>query len=276
MAIYRTIQMSFWTDTKVLEDFEPDDKFLFLYFLTNPHTNLAGCYEIGFSQMLFETGYSKDKIKKIIERLENVLKVIRYDYETKELLIVNWYRHNWTSSEKFRKPLLAEIEKVKNNTFRDYLSDLYNGIDTVLNTNRYGMDRVSDSDGIGMDTTDMFCSVTDTVSNTNTVKDIKHKYGEYNHVLLTDRQYDKLVSDYGEQSVLAGIENVDRYIQKTGKKYKDHNLVLRDWGIKTPKLEKPKQKQPETKQDDDEEMSDEEWLELQRKLAEQENEIHTV
>lgn len=260
MAIYRNIQMSFWTDTKVIEDFEPDDKFLFLYFLTNPHTNLAGCYEIGLSQMLFETGYAKDKIKEIIERLEKTLKVIRYDYNTKELLIVNWYKHNWTASGKFRKPLWIEIERIKNTDFREYLTDLFNGIDTVLSEDGYGIDTVSEGEGIGIDTTDSFCSVS-LVSDTDTVspkkeKEKKHKYGEYNHVLLTDTEYDRLVSDYGEQAVLDGIKNVDEYCQEHGKSYKDYNLTLRKWGITAPKITKTK---PPEKPPDEEELVGDDW-----------------
>ena len=67
----------------------------------------------------------------------------------------------------------------------------------------------------------------------------KHKYGEFNHVLLTDDQYRKLVEDYGKAAVLEGIRNVDEYCQEHGKTYKDYNLTLRKWGIKTPKLKKP-------------------------------------
>ena len=70
---------------------------------------------------------------------------------------------------------------------------------------------------------------------------IKHKYGDYSHVRLTDDEYKRLVADYGEDALIAGIKNVDEYCQKKGKTYKDYNLVLRDWGIKSPKLIKPKE-----------------------------------
>lgn len=65
----------------------------------------------------------------------------------------------------------------------------------------------------------------------------KHKYGEYNHVLLSDDEYNRLIRDYGEKAVKDGIKNVDEYCQQYGKSYKDYNLTLRKWGIKSPKLE---------------------------------------
>jgi hypothetical protein len=41
MAIYRTIHISFWTDTKVAVDFTPKERYFYLYLLTNPHTNIS-------------------------------------------------------------------------------------------------------------------------------------------------------------------------------------------------------------------------------------------
>ena len=57
MATYRQIYISFWSDTKVCDDFSPEDKYFYIYLLTNPHTNICGCYEISSSQMAQELGY---------------------------------------------------------------------------------------------------------------------------------------------------------------------------------------------------------------------------
>lgn len=68
----------------------------------------------------------------------------------------------------------------------------------------------------------------------------KHKYGEYQHVLLTDRQFEKLVNDYGEFEVHNAIKFLDEYIQMKGYKAKDHNLALRKWVFKAVEEEKNK------------------------------------
>lgn len=57
----------------------------------------------------------------------------------------------------------------------------------------------------------------------------KHKYGEYNHVLLTDEQYSKLIDDYSETIVKEYIRKVDEYCQQYGKSYHDYNLTIRKW-----------------------------------------------
>lgn len=149
MAIYRNIQMAFWTDSKVIDDFTPEDKFFYLYLLTNPHTNLCGAYEISVKQMSDETGYSRDTVVKLLKRFAEVHKVAYYSQDTKELLVLNWHKYNWTASEKFRKPLLKEINSVKNDNFKGYLLDLFSGTDTVSIPYPYGSDTtvtVSDTD----------------------------------------------------------------------------------------------------------------------------------
>lgn len=60
-------------------------------------------------------------------------------------------------------------------------------------------------------------------------KPTRHKYGEYNHVLLTDEQYSKLIADYSEQIVRDYIRRVDEYCQQYGKSYNDYNLTIRNW-----------------------------------------------
>lgn len=59
-------------------------------------------------------------------------------------------------------------------------------------------------------------------------KQTKHKYGEYHHVLLDDNQYEHLKELYGED--LEGhIKILDEYLETSGKKYKNHSLVIQKW-----------------------------------------------
>lgn len=167
MALYRNIHLSFWQDTKVTDDFTPEDRYFYLYLLTNPHTNLCGCYEISVKQMANEMGYDVKKVNKLIDRFSSFHNLIRYSQTVRELLIFHWSKYNWTSSEKFRKPLLQEIQNVKTDSFREYLSKLFNGENV-----KYGIDTVSGKEKHGIytnciDTTDTVTvtdSITDTVS----------------------------------------------------------------------------------------------------------------
>lgn len=62
--------------------------------------------------------------------------------------------------------------------------------------------------------------------NTNTQS--KHKYGEFKHVLLTDKEHTHLLDLYGN-SLDEHIKILDEYIETSGKKYKNHSLVIQKW-----------------------------------------------
>lgn len=57
----------------------------------------------------------------------------------------------------------------------------------------------------------------------------KHKHGEYNHVLLTDEQYEKLCQDLGEDKAEEYIRRLDEYIEMKGVRYKNHYLTIKNW-----------------------------------------------
>ena len=240
MAIYRSVQMSFWTDSKVVDNFTPEDRYFYLYLLTNPHTNLCGCYELSLRQVSNETGYKEDVIKRLIKRMQEEHKVIVYDSETKEILLINWNRFNWTNSEKFRKPLWKEIERVKKPEFKSYLSDLFKGIDTVSIPYPYGSDTsvtVTVTDTVTVSDTD-----TDTVTVINQKKK-KESYGDHGLVKLTIDEHDKLVRDYGAETAKEAIDFLDSYIADKGYKSKSNYDAIKRWVINAVRERKGKQEQ---------------------------------
>lgn len=229
MAIYRNIQMSFWTDSKIIDDFTPDERYFYLYLLTNPHTNLIGCYEISTKHIADETGYTKEKVDKLITKLSKDHKVIVYSKESKEMLLVNWHKYNWTQSEKLRKLLSKEIDGVKNVDFKAFLTDLYNGIDTVSIPHQYGMDTtvtVTVTDTVSVTDTDTDKSLTE---NSKGMKEEKHKRGNYGHVLLSDKDIEALTRNHGEADTQAAIDYLDAYIEEKNYKSKNHKSTIERW-----------------------------------------------
>lgn len=67
----------------------------------------------------------------------------------------------------------------------------------------------------------------------------KRPRGAHKIIRLTDVEYSRLVSDFGQTEVDRVIAYVDEYAQMNGKRYKDWNLALRKasregWGLKQP------------------------------------------
>ncbi len=57
----------------------------------------------------------------------------------------------------------------------------------------------------------------------------KKKYGEYKHVMLTDKEYATLCTDYGEDKTKAAITYLDEYVEMKGYRAKSHYLCMRKW-----------------------------------------------
>ena len=249
MAVYRNISMDFWTDSKVVDDFTPEDRYFHIYLLTNPHTNLCGCYEVSLKQIANETGYNTDTVLRLLDRFQTVHQTLEYCKATKEVLILNWYKYNWTASPKLDKPLLKDIETIKNDKFREYVGQLYNKREPAI-PYRYPIDT----------TVSVSVSVTDTVTVADTVEEVKkkpvfRKHGEYGWVQLTDEQYKRLIDDLGETETNRCITYIDESAQGNGNKnkWKDWNLVVRrchreGWGLKQGFAEK-KAKYPKPSMD---------------------------
>lgn len=224
MAVYRQVYMSFWTDPKIEEEFTPEDKYFYLYLLTNPYTNIAGCYEIGYKQMARGTGYNEDTVKRLIDRLKKVHQVIDYNEQNKEVLIINWHKYNWSRSDNLLTGVAAAINNVKTPEFADFLRGMSDGVERVY---RGSTDPIQTSVSV---------TVTDTVT-VNKAK--KKKYGEYQHVLLTDSEYEKLKERF-PKTFEDKIREMDEAIELKGYKYKSHYLAILKWARENKTEENPK------------------------------------
>lgn len=61
-------------------------------------------------------------------------------------------------------------------------------------------------------------------------KPVKHKYGEYKNVLLTDDELEKLKAEYSDWE--DRIERLSSYVASHGKSYKSHYATIRNWARK--------------------------------------------
>lgn len=271
MARYRSVYISFWTDSKVVDDFTPEDKYFYLYLMTNPHTNLCGCYELSLKQASDETGYSKETIVKLLDRMENIHDVIKYCKETKEILILNWRKYNWTKSPDFQKPLIKEIESVKNAEFSTFLHDCIDGLGTVSRRSQDGVGTtvsvtVSDSetDNKNSDTIKEIVVYLNSVCGTNykptADKTKKHINARISEGYVLD-DFKKVIDVKHDEWENTEWEKFLRPETLFGTKFEGYlNQVP-----KKKEISKQEDTQEEPIEEDDEEWSDERWEEEFRK-----------
>lgn len=91
---FRIVRLSFWNDEKIVEQFSAEDRYFFLYLLTNPHSTQLGIYPLVRKTAAYELGYSVEAVAVLLDRFENRYDLIKYSQETGEVAVKNFLVHN--------------------------------------------------------------------------------------------------------------------------------------------------------------------------------------
>lgn len=142
MSKKRMIDTRFWIDDYI-SNLDPSEKLLFLYFLTNPYTDICGVYEIPLKHVALESGLDREMVLKILDRFSRDGKIF---YENGWVAIKNFTKHQQKNPKveigisiglsKAPKILLERVHK-------DY--DTLSHLNLNLNSNSKIATKVADS-----------------------------------------------------------------------------------------------------------------------------------
>ncbi len=93
MAKERIVNTKFWTDDYVA-GLTSNEKLLFLYFITNTHTDISGIYELPFKYISFETAVNEVEVTEIISKFEADGKLIYRNGWMRVINFANYQRNN--------------------------------------------------------------------------------------------------------------------------------------------------------------------------------------
>ncbi len=190
---------------------------------------MAGKQNNGGVFMLNERiAYTDDMLATLFRRPINIVRLALNTFEQFGMIEIvnnaytlpNWEKHqNVESLDKIREQ--GRIRVAKHRERQKLLSDSNNcnvtSNVTVTECNDIDIDKDKELD---ID-----------INKKKIDKPVRHKYGEYKNVLLTDEDIEKLKtefpSDYQER-----IERLSGYIASTGKSYKNHLATIRNWARK--------------------------------------------
>lgn len=141
MSKYRQVQVSFWQDAFVL-DLTPEEKYFYIYLMTNSKSSQIGIYELPKRIIETETGYNRETVEKLLQRFVDYGK-IEYHEPTKEIYIKNWAKYNWNNSPKVVARVQAELNEVKHEPFAQKYWEMAQKIKTDKVTIQYA--RATDS-----------------------------------------------------------------------------------------------------------------------------------
>ena len=81
-----------------------------------------------------------------------------------------------------------------------------------------------------------------TSADTDITEPAKNAYGEFQNVMMTTAEFEKLVQAEGADRANALIEELSSYLASSGKRYKSHYATLLNWGRRKDKEGEPKQR----------------------------------
>jgi hypothetical protein len=104
---------------------------MYLYFMTNPLTNISGVYKIGEKQISFDTGYTPDAVKAIIEKFAKAGKAYRMG---EYIILPSWPKHQkWETKDSIRQGIIKELNNLSDDELRYvYLSGYKFPLDELL------------------------------------------------------------------------------------------------------------------------------------------------
>ena len=120
-SIKRIVDTGFWSDEKVM-NFSPEDKYFWLFLLTNEYTTQLGIYYLPIKKAALDLGYSVETVEVLLERFEHKYELIKYSKLTDEVAINNYLLY---SIVKGGKPvydcLIKEQSQVKDKRLLEHV-----------------------------------------------------------------------------------------------------------------------------------------------------------
>jgi hypothetical protein len=106
----RQIDTKLW-QRRWFQNLSHEGKYLYLYLLTNPHSNLSGVYEIMDRQVIFDTGLEN------VERVFNEMAEKGEVYRFQDFVIIARFpdNHNWQTSWPIGKAYINELKDLPPN-----------------------------------------------------------------------------------------------------------------------------------------------------------------
>lgn len=120
MEVFTKVERGYWQDEFILE-LTPEQKFFYLYLMTNNKVNTLGAYVFPLTMSTVELGYNKETVLKLLDHFAQVGKII-WDETTKEVFLLNWPKRNWNRKTATLRALKKDFDALKSPVLREKIS----------------------------------------------------------------------------------------------------------------------------------------------------------
>lgn len=106
MSKKRYIDTHFWDDTWIADQLTRDERYFFLYLLTNGKTNVAGVYEISIRTIASESEFSRQEIQQMLMKMKS-----RVVYIDGWIVLRNGIKNQNYKNEKINRGICLVLEQ---------------------------------------------------------------------------------------------------------------------------------------------------------------------
>lgn len=124
MEVFTKVERGYWQDEFILE-LTPEQKFFYLYLMTNNKVNTLGAYVFPMTMSTVELGYNKETVLKLLDHFAQAGKII-WDESTKEVFLLNWPKRNWNKKTATLRALKKDFDALKSPVLRETVALLFN------------------------------------------------------------------------------------------------------------------------------------------------------
>lgn len=205
MAKQRIVNTRFWIDDYI-SNLDPTEKLLFLYFLTNPSTDICGVYEVPLKTIATDTGIEIEMVKKILKRFSKDKRVF---YVDGWVGIKNFAKHQ-SDSPSVKKGIEIGLKKAPKEILDRVYTESIEGVPPLSHLN------LNSNSNLNL--------------NSNLNREVSLSLlGEFKNVKISEEEYQKLIEKMGEKNTNILIEELSTYMasKKTG--YLKHYAVIQSW-----------------------------------------------
>ncbi len=148
MRDFNKVSPTLWQSARFRGPLSDDGRFLFLYFLTCPHNNSAGCFRIPVGYALDDLGWGQDRYDEALPLLVTA-EMVDHDEENDVVLIERWFQHNPPMNPSHRKGIIGQLEKVQSDRLRAKANDALEAAENAAHRRKTDVsaNRLSGADG---------------------------------------------------------------------------------------------------------------------------------
>lgn len=246
MAKQRYINTKIWEDSW-FSSLDQIEQLVFIYFLTNPTTNIVGAYELSKNTISRHTGLEALTLNEILSRFERSEKVF---YVDGWIIISNFIKHQNYKSPKIIKGIKLSIEEMP-----EKIKSLVKMPEFVKKKigYRYGIEGLSHSNSNLNSNSNINTNINILGSETPNRSEVTFKKDDYNNVLeayqgfrgisLQGKEFDPVMQEIKTMFISKRTpEEINFFMEWLAEKTQSDDkkwVWVKNWTIKTVKLKIP-------------------------------------